>query len=786
MEPPHMAETLRCPEIYILGNRENYGISRLIGTEKARRRERTTARGLEISRFRELADRGRVETVFKTCYPDQWQEYKAHMSREGFNPSLPPLSDPDREWSLVLLDFSDTDEFNQACMDVGLEAHAVAMSASHVEQFHQETQTRPVVPMPIRVYRELCSRLPEVHEWWVLGLSHPINHPEWDGCFVPGFTCPSDDDLARSLQYNVKNVADSEWFKKKKHLTETNLEVVLANAMAGCTLVPDPHDQIDGQHVPDDYEYVPEFSQEELQQQAERDENNRNSPNQMEVESSGDEDVVVESITYHPGLGTTGGYTRSTSTEMPRMGQPSKKQTFCAAQNLGLRLNTASWPAYLPVPTRTPTPPERSVIFEDNSQRRVRFEDSSQGAVPKRHRGPDPQERLLFSEVLDRSSPLLTAKEPLCPDALKHRIYYAVGLGERKLPQDCENVLCGLTGSAAFPYEAYDKLTTPVYDVQTMAQSILAHGWDYNHGALFNLSKVRYFNMVMFANFGRKEADDVMVIICAEKEIIPSIYKGGQCVVAVLPYGDEEWKTLELKNKALMKSRRLDRAAAFTMLIVRSPNGVIYRQQCNYEGKGSYFGQALPGPFKKIFMSTRIRKICHDKNAVEAAMAVLGGYLNSWIRGDNLVNLAFPQFNSAGTNPKKMSLKVGFAYGRLVGMLSARQRGDKFANWKKDLASKELSWNYSGDDHQKAPPFMADVHMNLLVTVYDALVDRMAVKCLQLKGLGGEADVIRIRHDLMDPLLNKDSCMEFAAGSVNSRDKFRFCTYDWLMKTPNP
>jgi hypothetical protein len=43
MEPIHMAETLRCPEIYILGNRENYGIPRRIGTDRARRRERTTA-----------------------------------------------------------------------------------------------------------------------------------------------------------------------------------------------------------------------------------------------------------------------------------------------------------------------------------------------------------------------------------------------------------------------------------------------------------------------------------------------------------------------------------------------------------------------------------------------------------------------------------------------------------------------------------------------------------------------------------------------------------------------
>jgi hypothetical protein len=138
-----------------------------------------------------------------------------------------------------------------------------------------------------------------------------------------------------------------------------------------------------------------------------------------------------------------------------------------------------------------------------------------------------------------------------------------------------------------------------------MAQSIRAHDWDYNHGALFNLSKVRYFNMVTFANFGRKEADDVMVI-CKEKEIIPSIYKGGQCVVAVLPYGDEEWNSLKLTNQTSLQPRKLDRKNAFTMLVVRAPNGVIYRHQCNYEGKGSYFGQALPSPFKRIFTSTRI------------------------------------------------------------------------------------------------------------------------------------------------------------------------------------
>jgi hypothetical protein len=277
-----------------------------------------------------------------------------------------------------------------------------------------------------------------------------------------------------------------------------------------------------------------------------------------------------------------------------------------------------------------------------------------------------------------------------------------------------------------------------------------------------------------------------VMVICKEKDVIPSIYKGGQCVVAVLPYGNAEWNSLELNNQTSLQPRKLDRKNAFTMLVVRAPNEVIYRHQCNYEGTGSYFGQALPMPFKKIFVSTRIRKICHDKDAVAAAIVVLGCYLSSWIRGDNLVNLAFPQFHSAGTNPNKMSVKVGFAYGRLIGLLSTKQKSDKFAHWKRDLTAKGVSWNYSGNDQQKAPTFMADVYMNLLVTVYDALVDLMAVKCLKLKGLGGEADVIRIRHDLMDPLLGRESCMELAAGSVSDQENFRFCTYDWMAKKPNP
>jgi hypothetical protein len=329
--------------------------------------------GVEISQFRGLSDHGHVEPVFKECYPDQWQEYQEHMTRENCNPSLPPLSQTERDRSGELLEFLDTDEFNQACKDVGAEAHAVAMVASNMDKFNQETQTRPVVPMPIRVYRELCTRLPDVHEWWILGLSHPINHPEWEGRFIPGFTCPSDAELVESLQRNVKNVADSEWFKTGKHLTADHLEVALANAMAGCTLIPDPNDEIDGQHVPEDYEYVHDLSQEELQQQALDDEDIERS--QMELESSGDEDVVVESITYHPVLSTSRGYTLSASTEMSSTGQPSLDQIFQAEQHVGRRVNTSSWPAYIPVPNRTPTPPER----------RVRFQEDCQGTIPKRH-----------------------------------------------------------------------------------------------------------------------------------------------------------------------------------------------------------------------------------------------------------------------------------------------------------------------------------------------------------------------------------------------------------------
>jgi hypothetical protein len=89
MGKAHMEETLRCPKIYILGDRENYGISRL--------------------------------------------------------------------------------------------------SRANVERVDKKIQTRPVVPMPLRVFQEICTRVPYVHEWYVLGLSHPINHPEWEGKFANKF-----------------------------------------------------------------------------------------------------------------------------------------------------------------------------------------------------------------------------------------------------------------------------------------------------------------------------------------------------------------------------------------------------------------------------------------------------------------------------------------------------------------------------------------------------------------------------------------------------------------------
>jgi hypothetical protein len=309
-----MAETLRCPDIYILGDRENYGISRLNNTEKSRRRSRTAAKGVEISRFQELAGNGRIEVIFQTRYPDQWQEYKNHMRRRGLNPNLPLTTEHERARSQELLEFLDTDEFNQATMDVGAEAHAVAMSNANVEKVDKKIQTRPVVPMPLRVFQELCTRIPYVHEWYFLGLTHPIGHPEWEGTFANDVPQLPEEELAISLRHNLANVADSEWFKLGKHLTADGVDADVANAMAGCRLVPDPNDQIDGQHVPGDYEYVPTL--ENIQE--EQDYFQEEDPELlMEVEQPGEEDIVVERVFPNADL-----YPRY----LPRMGQPSEEQ----------------------------------------------------------------------------------------------------------------------------------------------------------------------------------------------------------------------------------------------------------------------------------------------------------------------------------------------------------------------------------------------------------------------------------------------------------------------------
>jgi hypothetical protein len=173
MFKPHMAETLRSPEIYILGERENYGISRINGVEKARRRARAAAKGVEINRFNELAGQGRIEMVFQMGYPEQWREYTNHRRRKGCNPDLPAATEEERNRSQELVEFLATDEFNQAVMDVGAEAHAVELGRANVEREDAGAQTRPIVPMPIRVFQELCSRVPYVHEWYVLGLTQP-------------------------------------------------------------------------------------------------------------------------------------------------------------------------------------------------------------------------------------------------------------------------------------------------------------------------------------------------------------------------------------------------------------------------------------------------------------------------------------------------------------------------------------------------------------------------------------------------------------------------------------
>jgi hypothetical protein len=544
MSKPQMAETLRSPEIYILGERENYGIARVNGADKSRRRARAAAKGVEINRFNELAGNGRIEMVFQMGYPEQWREYTNHMRRHGCNPYLPVTTEDERNRSQELVEFLATDDFNQAVMDIGAEAHAVALGRANVERQEEETQTRPVVPMPLRVYQELCTRVPYVHEWYVLGLTHPIGHPEWQGRFENNFPRPSDKETVRSLQHNLKNVADSEWFKLGKQLAADHVEVAI-NAMAGCTLVQDPDDLLDGQHV--DYQYAPaqgQAEQDEYQDQAgalpEQDELNDTYQEMIQNEADlvGREAQADLSVVYQ-------GHRRTR--ENPRMGQPSVAQA------------------------------EATVLTS-------------------------------IVDNLGQTTGPTDSRE--CPDAAKGRIYYAIRLGERKLAQTCKNQLCGLTGATEFPYEAYDKLTTPTYHVRTMAESLRSHGLDYNHGALFSLSCARHFNMVTYANFGKAELDDVMEL-CAEKEILTSIRSEGQCVVAVLPYGDIEWKQLWQKNMALANPQNLDRARAFTMIVVRAPNGAIFQQQCNYEGHGKYTGFALPKPFKKMFGSDRIRKICH-------------------------------------------------------------------------------------------------------------------------------------------------------------------------------
>jgi hypothetical protein len=669
MSKPQMAETLRSPEIYILGERENYGIARVNGADKSRRRARAAAKGVEINRFNELAGNGRIEMVFQMGYPEQWREYTNHMRRHGCNPYLPVTTEDERNRSQELVEFLATDDFNQAVMDIGAEAHAVALGRANVERQEEETQTRPVVPMPLRVYQELCTRVPYVHEWYVLGLTHPIGHPEWQGRFENNFPRPSDEETVRSLQHNLKNVADSEWFKLGKQLAADHVEVAI-NAMAGCTLVQDPDDLLDGQHV--DYQYAPaqgQAEQDEYQDQAgalpEQDELNDTYQEMIQNEADlvGREAQADLSVVYQ-------GHRRTR--ENPRMGQPSEERLFSGRHynpRMGQPSEDQNSPHYeprviqtsnfqsrdwSPVPPETPETPEVEVVQQRNVEstmwpayvpvptrsppgyRQVRFaEEPSFGTetVPKGCKIPQSpwlpgqwaawieQERETTAVAQAEATVLTSIVDNLgqttgptdsreCPDAAKGRIYYAIRLGERKLAQTCKNQLCGLTGATEFPYEAYDKLTTPTYHVRTMAESLRSHGLDYNHGALFSLSCARHFNMVTYANFGKAELDDVMEL-CAEKEILTSIRSEGQCVVAVLPYGDIEWKQLWQKNMALANPQNLDRARAFTMIVVRAPNGAIFQQQCNYEGHGKYTGFALPKPFKKMFGSDRIRKICH-------------------------------------------------------------------------------------------------------------------------------------------------------------------------------
>lgn len=53
----------------------------------------------------------------------------------------------------------------------------------------QMTQTRPVVPMPMWVYRELIYRYPAAHEWFALGLQQPQGQVEWEGWAATPWGC---------------------------------------------------------------------------------------------------------------------------------------------------------------------------------------------------------------------------------------------------------------------------------------------------------------------------------------------------------------------------------------------------------------------------------------------------------------------------------------------------------------------------------------------------------------------------------------------------------------------
>jgi hypothetical protein len=79
------AETLRCPEIYILGERENYGTPRLAETDHSRRKARVEAKSNELGRFKELAGNGKMDVVFRKFYSDEWVEFWTYMTENGLN-----------------------------------------------------------------------------------------------------------------------------------------------------------------------------------------------------------------------------------------------------------------------------------------------------------------------------------------------------------------------------------------------------------------------------------------------------------------------------------------------------------------------------------------------------------------------------------------------------------------------------------------------------------------------------------------------------------------------------